>query len=314
METAANGITQFTHLLLRLGAATGLWLVAAFCFAASEPSDDRTSITADEKAETTINQLQAPLYTAFTERYILDEVKNLRQMLADARVEFTEKVVEREFQVADRALTYATDTVTYFFYLIAGSSTLLVLVGWNSLRDVKERVGAYANDEIKRITDSYESRLEKLERDLHSKSLHIAAAQEEIELTNEIHSLWLKASQESSPQGKINVYDQILLLRPDDVEALTYKADAALLLGQAQWASSLVNKALDIDPENSHAMYQRACAHAESGFIEEALRDLEQAIQQSETLRLQAKDDSSFAAMADHEQFLLLVSGAVAGE
>ncbi|WP_369856077.1 hypothetical protein [Candidatus Thalassolituus haligoni] len=309
MATAANSITHTTNLLLRLGAATGFWLVAAFCFAAPEPAAEGVSISADEKAATTINHLQAPLYTAFTERYILDEVKNLRQMLADARVEFTEKVVEREFQVADRALTYATDTVTYFFYLIAGASTLLVLVGWNSLRDIKERVGAYANDEVKRITDSYEARLDKLELELHSKSRHIAAAQEEIELTNEIHSLWLKASQESSPQSKITIYDQILLLRPDDVEALTYKADAALLLGQAQWASRLANKALDIDPENSHAMYQRACAHAESGYIDEALQDLEQAINQSETLRLQARDDSSFAAMAEHEQFLMLVSG-----
>ena len=81
------------------------------------------------------------------------------------------------------------------------------------------------------------------------------------------------------------------------------------MLGQAQWASRLANKALDIDPENSHAMYQRACAHAESGYIDEALQDLEQAINQSETLRLQARDDSSFAAMAEHEQFLMLVSG-----
>ena len=237
-------------------------------------------------------------------------MKTLRQMLADTRVELTEKIVDREIQVADRALTYATDTVTYFFYLIAGASTLLVLVGWNSVRDIKERVGAYANDEIKRITVSYEARLDKLERELQSKSRHIAEAQEEIELTNEIHSLWLKASQESSPQSKIAIYDQILSLRPDDVEALTYKADAALLLGQAQWASSLANKALEMDPENSHAMYQRACAHAESGFIEEALRDLADAIMKSETLRMQAREDHSFDNLKSHEQFQQLVDPA----
>ncbi|WP_338352609.1 TPR end-of-group domain-containing protein [Thalassolituus oleivorans] len=259
------------------------------------------------KAEDTINSLQAPLYSAFTERYLLDEVKNLRQMIADTHLELTEKVVDRELGVADKALAYATDTVTYFFYLIAGASTLLVLVGWNSLREIKDRVGTLANEEIKRITDSYEARLDKLERELHHKSRHIAATQEEIELTNEVHSLWLKASQEASPQSKIAIYDQILEVRPDDLEALTYKADAALGMGQTQWATSLANRALSIDPDNSHALYQRACAHAESGYVDEALRDLESAIGQSETLREQAGMDASFESLQDLPLFKQLV-------
>jgi len=262
---------------------------------------------ADKKAEETIAALEQPLYSPFTERYLLDEVKNLRQQIADARVELTEKIVDKEIEVASKAMTYSTDTVTYFFYLIAGASTLLVLIGWNSLREVKERVGNFANDEIRRITASYEKRLDKLEAELHHKSRHIAQAQEEIELTNEIHSLWLKASQENTAQSKIAIYDQILQLRPDDVEALTYKADAALLLGQAQWASSLANRALDIDPENSHALYQRACAFAESDSTEEALRDLQHAIDKSDSLRLQAGKDPSFDSLHDNPRFLDMV-------
>lgn len=258
------------------------------------------------KAEQTIEALNAPLYSPFTERYLLDEVKTLRQMLADHRVEVTEKMTDRELEVADKALMYATDTITYFFYLIAGASTLLVLIGWNSLREIKERASALANDEIQRITSSYEERLEKLERELHSKSRHIAATQEEIELTNEVHSLWLKASQESSAQNKIAIYDQILGLRPEDVEAITYKADAALLLGQAQWANALANRALTIDPENSHAKYQRACALAESGYMEEALRDLSEAIETSEALREQAAHDSSFERLRELDEFISL--------
>jgi len=261
----------------------------------------------DEKAEETIEALNAPLYSPFTERYLLDEVKTLRQIVADTRVEFTEKMTEKELAVADKALMYATDTVTYFFYLIAGASTLLVLVGWNSLREIKERATALANDEIKRITASYENRLEALERELHHKSRHIAKTQEEIELTNEVHSLWLKASQESIPQNKIAIYDQILGLRPDDLEALTYKADAALSMGQTQWANSLANRALTLDPDNSHALYQRACAHAESGYHEEALRDLADAIAKSEALREQAELDASFEKIRDEDEFIQLL-------
>ncbi len=261
----------------------------------------------DQQAEETIGALEAPLYSPFTERYLLDEVRNLRQQIADARVELTEKIVDKEIEVASKAMTYSTDTVTYFFYLIAGASSLLVLVGWNSLRDLKERVGNFANDEIQRITASYEERLNNLENELHRKSRHIARAQEEIELTNEIHSLWLKASQENTAQGKIAIYDQILQLRPEDVEAMTYKADAALLLGQTQWANSLANRALEIDPDNSHALYQRACAYAESGSPEEALRDLQDAIEKSDSLRLQAGKDISFDSLRDDERFIDMV-------
>lgn len=272
----------------------------------AEEVDKARQAAETQQAEEAIEALDAPLYSPFTERYLIDEVKNLRQMIADMRVEVTEKVTDRELSVADKALMYATDTVTYFFYLIAGASTLLVLVGWNSLREIKERASALANDEIQRITSSYEERLEKLEHELNSKSRHIAATQEEIELTNEVHSLWLKASQESSAQNKIVIYDQILDLRPDDVEAITYKADAALLLGQAQWANALANRALTIDPENSHAKYQRACAHAESGYIDEALRDLSEAIETSEALREQAAHDPSFEKIRDMEQFIAM--------
>lgn len=300
----ASTKTCLTALLL--GAA--LWLPLPTLAATPDtPATTPEVAEAQARAEASVEQLQAPLYNAFTERYLLDEVKNLRQMVADLRVEATEKIVDREIMVASTAVRYATDTVTYFFYLIAGASTILVLVGWNSLRDIKERAGAFANDEIRRITASYEQRLDKLEEELSHKSRHIAQAQEEIELTNEIHSLWLKASQENTAEAKIAIYDQILELRADDVEALTYKADAALLLGQAQWARSLANRALDIDPENSHALYQRACAYAESDLPEEALRDLHRAIRKTDSLRVQAGRDSSFVSLHEHPHFLEMV-------
>lgn len=284
-----------------------LFILMLFSLTSASNQETAAHEMSEQQADIALSKLEKPLYNAFTERYLLDEVKTLRQMIADARVEFTEQMAEKELYVADRALMYATDTVTYFFYLLAGASSLLVVVGWTSMRDVKERVGSYAHDEIQRITHSYEERLDALEKELSHKSKHIAAAQEEIELTNEIHSLWLKASQEVNPQGKVAIYDQILALRPDDIEALTYKADAALALGQNQWATSLANRALEIDPSNGHALYQRSCAYAEAGYIEEALRDLEASIECSEVMRDQAATDTSFERLMDDERFKELV-------
>ena len=50
-----------------------------------------------------------------------------------------QQIVDRELSTADRAVSYATDTVTYFFYLIAGATSILLLVGWTSIHDMKKR-------------------------------------------------------------------------------------------------------------------------------------------------------------------------------
>lgn len=244
------------------------------------------------------------------ERYILDELKYLRQEMANQKVEFTQEITDRELAVADKTMSYANNTVTYFFYLITAISALLVMVGWNSLREIKDKVEKLAHEEVIRITKSYEERLHKVELEIQQKSENIAKTQLELSITNEIHSLWLKASQEINPKNKIAIYDQILTLRPNDIEALTYKADEALSLGEIEWAKSLCNKALEIEPQNSHAYYQRACAYAESDSNEAALEDLQHAISLSEALREQAIQDKSFEKLKDNEKFQFLVSEA----
>ena len=165
----------------------------------------------------------------------------------------------------------------------------------------------YAEKEMARLTSEYESRLADLERELRRKSLSIAENQEEIERTNDIHSLWLKATKEPSAQAKIELYDRILELRPDDPEALAWKADAALELGEQRWALSLCDRVLEVDEENSHALYQRACAWSGLGEIENALTDLAAAIQTSETLRRHARSEEMFEPLRELPRFLELV-------
>jgi tetratricopeptide (TPR) repeat protein len=270
------------------------------------------SVQADETPkpaglEGAIQHLDKPMYNPFIERYLVDEVKNLRTELYTVRAELIEKQVDKQLTLADKSMTYAINTITYFFYLIAGVSTLMVLVGWNSLKDIKQRVNSLANEEVQRITSQYENRLKKIEDELNKKSTRIRQTQEEINTTNEIHSLWLRASQENSPHNKIPLYDQILAIRPEDTEALTYKADAALQLRETLWAVSLCNRALQLDPENAHAYYQRACAHAEAQNFDEALRDLDEAIRLSEAFKWEAIDDASFNMARERPEFQALL-------
>ena len=264
-----------------------------------------------DEFEAEVNALNEPLYSPFIERYVLDELKQLRTDMAAQRHEMIQQIVDREINAVDKAVSYSTNTVTYFFYLIAGATSILVLVGWTSIREIRERVHSLADEEISKLVNQYERRLHAIEQQLNQKTLHIAENREEIERTQELQSLWLRAAQEHSAAHKIGIYDQILKIKRDDCEALTYKADAVLELGEAQWASNLCHQALLIDPENSHAFYQLACAYSALGQLEEALYYLKEAIQRSESYREEINQDQALQPLQAHPglQKILFPSG-----
>lgn len=278
-------------------------LVAGF-FLNSAHAD---TATADATAASKIDQLDKPLYTPFIERYMLDELKQLRVDLGAQRSELIQQILDREHSSVDRGVAYATNTVTYFFYLIAAATSILVLVGWTSIRDMKERVQTLADEEISGLISEYEKRLEAIEHQLNQKTRHIEENREVIELTQDMQSLWLRAGQETNLNSKIAIYDRILKLRGDDCEALTYKADAVLELGEPQWAANLCHQALEIDGDNAHAFYQLACAYAAMDNLEEAVHFLAEALSRSETYREDIANDAALTPlheMASYKELL----------
>lgn len=260
-----------------------------------------------EQAKQVVDALDKPLYNPFVERYVLDDLKQLRTELAAQKAEIIQQIVDREHNSVDRAVTYATNTVTYFFYLIAAATSILVIVGWTSIRDIKERVHSQADEEISRLVGEYERRLHVIESQLNQKTQDIEDNREEIELTQERQSLWLRAARENNFHNKIAVYDQILKLRSDDTEALTYKADAVLELDEPQWAINLCNQALAIDPENSHAFYQLACAYTVLGMQEEAVGCIEKVLERTDTYKEDIMSDPVLQPLHENEHFKMLM-------
>ncbi len=256
-----------------------------------------------QTAQAHVETLEEPLYNPFVERYVLDELKQLRVDLAKQKSELIQQIVDREHTSVDRAVTYATDTVTYFFYLIAGATSILVLVGWSSLREIKERVHSLADEEISKLVREYEQRLQVIEQQLNQKTQHIEENREEIEIAKEIQSLWLRAGQEENPANKIEIYDEILKRRKHDVEALTYKADAVLELGEPQWAANLCHQALEVDANNGHAFYQLGCAYASMNQFEEAVRYLKEALNQRENYRDEMAADPALGYLQGYAPF-----------
>ncbi|MFT6154344.1 MAG: tetratricopeptide (TPR) repeat protein [Crocinitomicaceae bacterium] len=250
-----------------------------------------------------VNSLEKPLYSPFIERYVLDELKQLRTDQASTKNELIQQILDRELNSVDRGVAYATDTITYFFYLIAAATSVLVLVGWTSIRDIKERVHSLADEEISHLVKEYETRLENIESLLKLKAQNIEENREEIELTQELQSLWLRAQQEPSAANKISIYDEIIKLKYNDCEALTYKADAVLELNEPQWAANLCHQALKIDQENSHAFYQLACAYTAMNQMEEAITYLKEALNRRDSYLEDIKEDPALTALVSHELF-----------
>lgn len=270
-------------------------------------AQDEADSVSTQQFEEEIEQLEAPLYNPFVERYVLDELKQLRAEQAQTKNELLQQIYDREHQSVDRAVAYATDTVTYFFYLIAAATSVLVLVGWSSIRDIKERVHTAADEEVSKLVSEYERRLESIENQLQQKTQHIEQHieenREEIELTQEVQALWLQAQQENSPANKIRIYDQILKLRSDDSQALVYKADAVLELHEPSWAINLCMQVLKLDANNGHALYQMACANAMLDRHEEAISYLKKAIGQNEAYAVEAAKDPAFESLRGLDDF-----------
>lgn len=237
------------------------------------------------------------------ERYILDELKSLRQDFQNLEKRTITEITDRELSVADKSLNYANVTVTYFFYIIAGVASLIAFVGWQSLREFKHNTKEMVDKRLDKIASEYEKKFVALERDLKRKTRIISENNKEIEKINEIHNLWLRAQSSQTPEQRIEIYDEILVIRPGDLEALTYKADAAMEINEYHWALSICNRVLEVDYTNGPALYQRACAYSRLGVEEQAIEDLERAIEYSPSIRDLLAEERDLELLHGNERF-----------
>ena len=289
-------------------------LLSSVTWADVETTDESVAASVLEQTAAAVSNKTNDVATAsfaekpLVERYILDELKATRHDLQDLERRLTIEITDRELDVAEKSLSYAEQTVNFFFYVIAGVASLVALFGWKSLHEIRVNTTKKANSQIKMIAQSYEEKFQTLEKDLRRKTLRIADNHIEIEKINEIHNLWLRAQKSQTPEQKMSAYDAILKIRPGDLEALTSKADAAMELKEFHWALSICNRVLDMDDTNQDAFYQRACAYACLGVEDQAISDLEKAIEGRSSLRELAADEDDFENLRGNDTFDTLLT------
>ena len=258
---------------------------------------------ANKSMQQEVDGLKKPMFTPFVENYILNEIKTLRDENRELKTYVSEKVAQKEVALTSRVIDYSTATVTNMFYIIAAASSILVLLGWNSLRDVNERLKMAVDEKMHKMIDNNEERMLQIEEDLEKRSKMVLSNQEEIAKTNAIQSLWMRAGLEATPSGNMEIYNQILKIRPEDAEVISYKADAALEMNESNWAFSLAYQALDVEPDYPNAVFERARAYAILGFTENALEDLEKTCETNEQYLEEIQKCEEFEILKNEKRF-----------
>ena len=69
------------------------------------------------------------------------------------------------------------------------------------------------------------------------------------------------------------------------------------------WAMSLCNRVLEVDDQNAHALYQRACAYARLGAEGRAIDDLERSIEASGSMRELLAEETDFEMLRGLDRF-----------
>lgn len=260
-----------------------------------------------EQVNTEQLKLEKPLFKPFIERYILDDLKQLRQEQHALRAEVIDKVALAKLDAADRAIRYTADTTNNIFYIITAAASILVLLGWRSIKEMRDNIESITEQKVEELTLKYEERLNVLENTIKKRSDQIVAAQKEISDTNLIHSLWMRSGLEKSDQEKLHIYDQILEINSNDIEALTYKADTLLDMGEDSWALSLAAQALDEDSTYALAYWQRACAKAKLNQPTDAVKDIQRALELSSSLREELESEPYFDSLNEHSDYIALI-------
>ncbi len=242
------------------------------------------------------------------ERYVLDELKDLRIENMKLRIQVEKRLTKNEVGQTDRAARYMTDTIGNIFYLIAAATSVLIFAGWNSFRDIRIKTESIVEERLNIITKKYNEKMEKLQEEMTLQSEKILDNQNKIYNTQYIHSLWMRSNLETNPQSKIDIYDEIININPDDAEVYAYKADVVLDMDEYEWALNLSNKAIEIDPEYGYAYWQRSCANAVLHNNNEAIADLLIAIKQAPNLKDEIEGEELFENLKEIEEFKDLLS------
>ncbi len=106
----------------------------------------------------------------------------------------------------------------------------------------------------------------------------------------------------------IEVIEEHLQLNPDDARAYYMGASCWASVMKPETAREWINRALELDPDDAVVRYGVGCNQARLGDVDEALDNLERAVQLGFGYREWIANDSDWLQLRDHPRFLAVLA------
>ena len=257
-----------------------IFLYANFtaCVFAIEPEDEY--ILVSEVASWSGTELIVPDDINWTQRFILTEMKELRTELERTRRELNTELNQRELSSVDRALSYNANTVNFFWIIITIAVTGFGLLGYRTMKDVKENFSSKFEKEVQKRVREEQKKLEvfmrKFENDQLKQSHEILKNQESIQKQQEAWYLWSQYNREEHQATKLELLDKIATIGLEEDIIFIFIEKSSIYAQLALWEKSLEasDKWLEIAWDNTALLYNKAWSHMMLDNQDEAIKDL----------------------------------------
>ncbi len=140
-------------------------LFISFFFLVSNVSAEKDKKTNELEKNNEKMNILLPKDLTWTDRYIIDEQKNLRNSFYDLKLELTKEIQKKEFSLIERTMDYSSNTLNFLFILISGILTILGLVGWKVIKDIKREAKNGIDKEIDKVIKPFKKKIKKLEEE-----------------------------------------------------------------------------------------------------------------------------------------------------
>jgi len=270
-------------------------------FAVIEPEDELVYVR--EVETNSGSQLIVPDDINWTQRFILTELKDLRIQLESTRRELNEELNSRELATVDRALSYSGNTVNFLWLIITMAVTWFGLVGWRTMKDVRENLTTNFEREVQKRVKAEQKKLEefmrKFEKDQLEQSQDILKNQEFIQKKQEAWYIWSQYNREENATSKLELLEKISFIWLEEDEILIHTEKSWIYAELALWDKVLesADKWLEISSDNTTLLYNKASALVMLEQAEEAVKVLTNIIWVNPSMKEEILDDPMFENM-----------------
>lgn len=194
----------------------------------------------------------------FTERFYLNELKELRSSVETLKREIFAEIQNRELWTIDKALSYSSNAVSFFSILITILITSIWIVWWKTMRDIKNSTKESMYRETRKIIDNFQEKIALLEKE------------------QKINIYWRQYNSSESDKEKMTILDKIYTIRPESQYAMVERSNVYLSMWIYEKVIEITNIIISSERRKhlAQALINRAAAYAELEDIENSIKDL----------------------------------------